>query len=97
MTLIKHLSSTLLLTLLISFPLLVNHSHPQARPQLLPSTASAARVRFTAPGSIVQIRVEVYSANAQGAFDNEIRGGNVLEWHLQDGQADSLDALTSAS
>src|SRR5262249_15544857 len=45
------------------------------------------RVRFTAPASVVQMRLEVYSSAGQKLFDNELRGGNVLDWHLQDGQA----------
>src|SRR5262245_53490285 len=55
-------------------------------------TASAAgeRVRFTAPWSAVQIRLEVYSSTGKKVFDNEVRGGNVLDWHLQDGQAEPL-------
>jgi hypothetical protein len=48
------------------------------------------RIRFTAPSTVVQIRIEVYSANGEKLFDNEIRGGNVFDWYLQDGQAGRL-------
>ena len=51
---------------------------------------SSDRVRFTAPSSIVQIRLEVYNSAGKKVFDNEVRGGNVLDWHLQDGQAARL-------
>src|SRR5713226_8256475 len=47
-------------------------------------------VRFTAPSSVVQIRLEVYNSIGKKLFDNEVRGGNVLDWHLQDGQAEPL-------
>lgn len=50
-------------------------------------TATADRVRFTAPSTVVQMRIEVYSAKGEKLFDNEIRGGNVFDWYLQDGQA----------
>ena len=54
------------------------------------AAATADRVRFTAPSTAVQIRLEVYGANGEKLFDNEIRGGNVIDWHLQDGQAERL-------
>jgi hypothetical protein len=52
--------------------------------------ASSERVRFTAPSSVVQMRLEVYDAAGRKLFDNELRGGNVLDWYLQDGQAARL-------
>src|SRR5437870_3157108 len=54
------------------------------------AAATAERVRFTAPSTVVQIRIEVYAANGEKLFDNEIRGGNVVDWHLQDGQTGRL-------
>jgi hypothetical protein len=48
------------------------------------------RVRITAPSSIVQMHVEVYADSGERLFDQEIRGGNVFDWHLQDGQAQRL-------
>ena len=49
--------------------------------------ASSERARFAAPGSVLQIRLEVYSSTGKKVFDNEVRGGNVLDWLLQDEQA----------
>jgi hypothetical protein len=54
------------------------------------ASASGERVRITAPSSIVQMHVEVYAAGGEKLFDQEIRGGNVFDWHLQDGQAQRL-------
>ena len=54
------------------------------------AAATADRVRFTAPSTVVQMRIEVYASNGEKLFDNEIRGGNVIDWHLQDGQAERL-------
>jgi len=61
-------------------------------PSGLTITASAAgeRVRITAPSSVVQLHVEVYAASGEKLFDQEIRGGNVFDWHLQNGQAQRL-------
>src|SRR5438132_7209905 len=56
----------------------------------LTAAASGERVRITAPSWIVQMRMEVYGANGQKLLDEEIRGGNVFDWHLQDGQAERL-------
>src|SRR5215510_2377959 len=54
------------------------------------SSAFGGRVRFTAPSSVVQIRLEIYNPAGRKLFDYEVRGGNVLDWHLQDGQAEPL-------
>ncbi len=54
------------------------------------AAATADSVRFTAPSTVVQMRIEVYASNGEKLFDNEIRGGNVIDWHLQDGQAERL-------
>ncbi len=56
------------------------------------AAASGERLRITAPSSIVQMHVEVYAASGEKLFDGEIRGGNVFDWHLQDGQAQRLTA-----
>src|SRR5437762_4563740 len=54
------------------------------------ATASTDRVRITTPASIVQMHVEIYAASGEKLFDNEIRGGNVFDWLLQNGQAQHL-------
>jgi Chaperone of endosialidase len=54
------------------------------------ASASGERLRFTAPSSVVQIRLEVYNSIGKKLFDIEVRSGNVLDWHLQDGQAEPL-------
>src|SRR6266705_53148 len=54
------------------------------------ASASADRIRIAAPSSIVQMHVEVYAASGEKLLDNEIRGGNVFDWHLQDGQGQHL-------
>src|SRR5262245_50952349 len=55
-------------------------------------TASATddRVRVTAPSAVVQLHLEVYAASGEKVFDEELRGANVFDWHLQNGQAQRL-------
>ncbi len=52
---------------------------------LVTATVSSERVRFAAPNRVAQLRLEVYAENGQRLFDTEQRGGNVLDWNLQDG------------
>src|SRR5688572_2539058 len=59
---------------------------------LVTATATAKRVRFVSPGTVVQLRLEVYNEAGQKLFDTELRGGNVLDWHLQDGAGQRLAA-----
>src|SRR5688572_26839855 len=59
---------------------------------LVTAAASAKRVRFVSPGSVVQLRLEVYNEAGLKLFDTELRGGNVLDWHLQDGAGQHLQA-----
>jgi hypothetical protein len=54
------------------------------------AAATPDRVRFTAPSTVVQMRLEVYGTNGEKLFDNEIRGGNVIDWHLLNGQGERL-------
>jgi hypothetical protein len=62
----------------------------QSTAPIITAFASSEKARFTAPASVVQIRLEVYSSTGKKVFDNEVRGGNVLDWYLQNGQAERL-------
>src|SRR5688500_18914662 len=53
-----------------------------AAPPLVTATATAERVRFVSPGTVVQLRLEVFNRAGQKLFDTELHGGNVLDWHL---------------
>ena len=67
---------------------------PVASGPLVTATATAKRVRFVSPGSVVQLRLEVYNEAGQKLFDTELHGGNVLDWHLQDGAGQRLPSGT---
>jgi hypothetical protein len=54
------------------------------------AASSAEGVRFCAPSSAVHIRLKIYNSTGKKLFDSEVRGGNVLDWHLQDGQTEPL-------
>jgi hypothetical protein len=67
---------------------------PKASVQSVSVTITAAadgeRVRVAGPASVVQLHVEVYDFSGVKLFDQEIRGGNVLDWHSQNGQGQRL-------
>ena len=65
-------------------------STAQRSSSTITAATSGDRVRITAPSSIVQMHVEVFAPSGEKLFDNEIRGGNVFDWHLQNGQAQHL-------
>src|SRR6266498_4477942 len=85
-------SASLLVLALLATAAAQDSPSASAQRSSLTITAAAAgeRVRITAPSSIVQMHVEVYAASGEKLFDQEIRGGNVFDWHLQDGQAERL-------
>src|SRR5687768_7573026 len=65
---------------------------PVAAAPLVTATATAKRVRFVSPGSVVQLRLEVFNEAGQKLFDTELRGGNVLDWNLQDGAGERVSS-----
>src|SRR4030095_9013881 len=63
---------------------------PVASGPLVTSAPSAKRGLFVRHGTVVQLRLEVYNEMGQKLFDSELRGGNVLDWPLQDGAGQRL-------
>jgi hypothetical protein len=47
---------------------------------------SAKGVRFSAPGSVGQVRLEVFDANGASVYNSEFQPGNVRDWALLDKQ-----------
>ncbi|HJZ69336.1 MAG TPA: hypothetical protein VKF81_14530 [Blastocatellia bacterium] len=67
---------------------------------IVTASASRDRVRFAAPSSVVQIRLEVYDSAGKKRFDNEVRGGikqvlgaNDPFWDVNVEADDTNDAL----
>ena len=63
---------------------------PVAAGPLVTAAATSKRVRFVSPGTVVQLRLEVYNETGQKLFDTELHGGNVMDWNLQDGAGQRL-------
>lgn len=66
--------------------------NPAVTAPVVTATATPDRVRFVAPGTVVQLRLEVFTEAGQKIFDTELRGGNVLDWPLQDGAGERLSS-----
>lgn len=93
------ISSSLFVIFLFSLALAQDNRAPidnarqsTAAVPLVTAAATAKRVRFVSPGTVVQLRLEVYNDTGQKLFDTELRGGNVLDWHLQDGAGERLQS-----
>src|SRR2546430_4229965 len=52
---------------------------------VITGNASAERLRFTAPSTIVQMQLQIYADSGQMLFDVTSKG-NVLDWTLPDGE-----------
>jgi hypothetical protein len=79
-----------LISVLLSAVIAQEKPAVQRTPITITAAVAVERVRIAAPSSIVQMHVEVYAAGGEKLFDQEIRGGNVFDWHLQDGQGQRL-------
>ena len=97
-TLMRLVGSSLFAFVLAGTGLAQENRTPIDNPQeLVPATplvtakATAKRIRFVGPGTVVQLRLQVYNEAAQKLFDTELHG-NVLDWHLQDGAGQDLEA-----
>lgn len=51
---------------------------------------SARGVRFSAPGSVGQVRLEVFDANGASVYNSEFQPGNVRDWALLNKQGQAL-------
>src|SRR2546423_8306869 len=57
---------------------------------IVTASATSERIRIAAPSAVVQLRLEVYDKAGQKLFDTEQRGGNVLDWHLQNSSGERV-------
>jgi|GEM_PF-672568 len=48
------------------------------------SVTGPSAIRLSSPGEILNIRLEVYTANGDLVFDSGLRKGNVLDWKLSE-------------
>ncbi len=54
------------------------------------ASVGAEQVRYLAPASVYQIRLEVFIANGDKLYDSGFRFGNLLDWNWQDQQGSRL-------
>src|SRR2546423_7905244 len=66
-----------------------SESSSQNSTSIVTATATTERVRFAAPSSVAQMRIEVLTETGETLFDVKVKG-NVFDWHLQDGQAERV-------
>jgi hypothetical protein len=79
--------------LLFSFNLALAQQSPTvtqaSETPVVTAGSSGERVRFAAPGNVVQMHLQVYADTAQIVFDASSKG-NVLDWSIQDGSGERL-------
>jgi hypothetical protein len=56
------------------------------------ASSSGEAVRFSAPGNITHIRLEVFSSAGERVFDSGNHDGNLLDWRWQDEKAPAFSA-----
>ncbi len=61
-----------------------------ARTATVTAAATTGRMRFAAPGEVVQLRLEVFAPGGEKLFDSDFRPGNLLDWPVEDQQGQRL-------
>src|SRR6266699_3472421 len=90
---------TLLLLWFSSGAALAQEEKPQPTSTSAPIVTGAltgSTIRFTAPGSITTISLEIYSSAGERVFDSGMRDGNILDWRWQS-EKDQLPPLGQGS
>jgi trimeric autotransporter adhesin len=62
-------------------------------PAVTASISAGGNVRFTAPGQVTQIRLEIYNAAGALVYDSGMRRSSVLDWKI----TDATQAMTDGS
>jgi hypothetical protein len=62
-------------------------------PSVTASVSSGGSVRFTAPGQVTQIRLEIYNAAGALVYDSGMRRASILDWKI----TDATQAMTDGS
>jgi hypothetical protein len=73
-----------------------SQAKPSGSNTLITAAATTEHVRFTAPNTVAQLRLEVYAEAGQKVYDTELRGGSVVDWHLQDSDGQRVASGTYA-
>src|SRR5438445_7739978 len=67
-----------------------NSAVPSRSNPVVTAASSGEAVRFSAPGNIIAMRVEIYAATGEKVFDSGQQEGNLLDWRWQDNKAPAL-------
>ena len=62
-------------------------------PAVTASVSAGGNIRFTAPGQVTQIRLEIYNAAGALVYDSGMRRASVLDWKI----TDATQAMTDGS
>jgi Chaperone of endosialidase len=91
MTIAKHFALTLAVTLCA----LLAHAHAQTpRVSTVNVKAESDRVRISAEGDIVELRLEVVSEAGDVVFESGAITGNALDWNMRDASGERVAAGT---
>lgn len=72
--------TVMLCSLLLTFSVLFAQDKPTNKSPNVVAAPTDMGVRFTAPGEIGEIRLEVFSQLGEKVFDSDFQRGNVLDW-----------------
>jgi hypothetical protein len=69
----------------VVFSLILSNSvFAQGQTAVTASVTGPNAIRLSSPGEVSNIRVKVYSATGDLAFDSGLRQGNLLDWKLSE-------------
>jgi hypothetical protein len=84
----------LLLLITLSLVLVANNALAQSvttaqgaqssSPAVTASVSVEGTVRFTSPGQVTQIRLEIFNANGVWVYDSGMRQGSIIDWKITD-------------
>ena len=86
-------SLVLILFLVFSSTAFGQQENPASSPSIPVVTAASSgdSVRFSAPGNITAVQVEIYALTGEKVYESTKQAGNVLDWRWQDGTAPVLN------
>jgi hypothetical protein len=91
----------LLLLITLSLVLVANNALAQSvastqgtqssTPAVTASVSLEGAVRFTSPGQVTQIRLEIFNASGVTVYDSAMRQGNIIDWKITDATQPMFD------
>jgi hypothetical protein len=95
MSSLRNLISFILFSILLANSALAQNEAANQRATLpapaVTVSASGDEARFTSPEQVLQMRLEIYSANGEAIFDSGFHQGNILDWKTTSVQQGMVD------